>query len=205
MTNEILFKYRSLDNWKFLLDIFLEQRLYASSFRSLNDPMEGRYYYFGDEVTKAFKRAIRESKDYWKICSLTRKSQNTLMWSYYGGGHTGVALGVAICQRRGQRILSVSYDNEVYVDESHLRRSPKNVALEILSQKQLNWMHEEEVRVFSSQPFVRIELKTVLLGCQMPDADRKLIAKLVKKVTPKAKVRQLSRSDLDSPLNQFAT
>ena len=40
--NEILYKYRSLDNWKFVLDIFLNKRLYAASFYDMNDPMEGR-------------------------------------------------------------------------------------------------------------------------------------------------------------------
>jgi len=81
MTQQILFKYRSLDNWKYLVDILLEQRLWAAPFYSLNDPMEGRYRYYGDEVRKAFRRAVHRSKEIWKICSLTTTPKNTLMWS----------------------------------------------------------------------------------------------------------------------------
>jgi hypothetical protein len=39
----LLHKYRSLTDWKFVLDIFAHQRLYAASFLDLNDPMEGDY------------------------------------------------------------------------------------------------------------------------------------------------------------------
>ena len=49
MTAEPTFyKYRSLENWRFVLDIFLNKRFYAAPFASLNDPMEGRYYYVGN-------------------------------------------------------------------------------------------------------------------------------------------------------------
>jgi hypothetical protein len=204
MATELLFKYRSLDNWKFLLDILLKQRLFAAAFRSLNDPMEGRYYYYGDEVTKAFRRSVRVSKDYWKICSLSTKPKNTLMWSYYAGGHTGLALGVRVRARAGQCIRPVRYDSEVSIGPHHVKLAPRDVALEILSQKQLNWEHESEVRVFSHLPFVKIELKRVVLGCQMSDADQQLIIALARRLAPRAKVQRLLRKDLDAPLDQFA-
>jgi hypothetical protein len=92
----ILYKYRSLGNWKFVLDILLNKRLYAASFATLNDPMEGRYFYFKDEVTRQFRAAILYQKTGWKICSLSKTATNTLLWSYYAGGHTGIAVGVAV-------------------------------------------------------------------------------------------------------------
>ena len=58
MPSQVLYKYRSLANWKFVLDILVNGRLYAAPFSELNDPMEGRLYYFGDDVTKGYKRAV---------------------------------------------------------------------------------------------------------------------------------------------------
>src|SRR3990170_4726227 len=96
MPKEIFYKYRSLDNWKFVIDIIVNSRLHAAPFQSLNDPMEGRYYYFGDTVTQGFKKAIYESKMRRNICSLSQERASTLLWSYYAAGHTGVAFGVQV-------------------------------------------------------------------------------------------------------------
>ena len=41
----MLYKYRALSNLQFALDIFVNERLHAAAFKSLNDPMEGSYSY----------------------------------------------------------------------------------------------------------------------------------------------------------------
>jgi hypothetical protein len=96
MSDETLFKYRSIQNWKFLLDIFLSKRFYAAAYRELNDPMEGRYYYHSDTVSQEFRRALRNQKREWRICSLSKNHRNTLMWSYYADGHRGISIGVTV-------------------------------------------------------------------------------------------------------------
>src|SRR5262245_20465124 len=125
MAEQLLFKYRSLENWRFLLDILVNNRLYASPFKDLNDPMEGRYYYFVDEMTRAFKRLVRARKDDWRSCSLTKDPTNTLMWSYYSGGHTGVALGLTVPQSSAQRMREVFYDSQIGIGPNSLRRNPR--------------------------------------------------------------------------------
>ncbi len=55
MTNT-LYKYIILINYKLFIDIILKQRLYASKYKDLNDPMEGQYYYQEGEL----RREIRE-------------------------------------------------------------------------------------------------------------------------------------------------
>jgi hypothetical protein len=47
----VLYKYRSVENWKFLEDIFSNRRLFAATFRSLNDPMEGLLYKHDKDVS----------------------------------------------------------------------------------------------------------------------------------------------------------
>lgn len=44
--NKIYYKYRSL-NYKFITDILVNQRLYITTYDRLNNPMEGRFKYFG--------------------------------------------------------------------------------------------------------------------------------------------------------------
>jgi len=161
MAEQVLFKYRSLENWQFLLNILVNKRLYAALFKDLNDPMEGRYYYFGDEMTKAFRRVVRARKDDWRICSLTKDPNNTLMWSYYSGGHTGVALGLTVPSSSSYRIRDVFYDSQIGIGPNSLRRPAREVALDILSQKQLSWAHEREVRVFSPSAYVPIRLREI--------------------------------------------
>lgn len=202
MPKPILYKYRSLENWKFIVDIVVNSRLHAAPFGMLNDPMEGRYYFFGDEVSRGFTRAIFDSKQQHNICSLSQEKASTLLWSYYAGGHTGVAFGVQVLDKRSNRhieIRSVTYDNGVYIGRAAARRSPEAVALDILTQKQLPWQHEKEVRVFSKSSFVRVKLKTVVLGCNITSIDQELLTALVRRWHPGIKVEKLNRGRLDHP------
>ena len=207
MSDEILFKYRSIQNWKFLLDIFLNQRLYAATYKELNDPMEGRYYYHGDLVSREFKRTLRSQKAGWKICSLSRNHRNTLMWSYYADGHRGIAIGIKVRKPRNNRyiIRNIAYDMDIYLDNSKIQQGAEQVALHILSQKQLAWRHEDEVRVFTHEPFVDVDIRTVCFGYYMNPADRALITALAQLAAPKAEIVQLQRRQLDSPIETFKT
>src|SRR5262245_43019182 len=135
MNNDIFFKYRSLQNWKFVLDIFLNKRLYAAKFKEMNDPMEGRYFYYKDDVTNELVKAIGRQKGEWNICSLSRNPHNTLMWSYYSEGHKGIAVGIKV-RRAGQNgyiVRDVTYDLEVRLDHTKINAGPEEVALHILS------------------------------------------------------------------------
>ena len=203
MPEQLLFKYRSLDNWRFLLDIVVNNRLYAAPFKDLNDPMEGRYYYGGDELTKAFRKLVRARKDDWRICSLTRDPHNTLMWSYYAGGHTGVALGLAVQNPSVYQIRKVFYDSQIGIGPNSGRMPPAKVALDILSQKQLSWEHEKEVRVFSPQPFVPIRLREIKVGVKVSPGDRELLDVLVRKTNPRVRIVPVTRADLDAPPEAF--
>lgn len=198
MTGEILFKYRSIQNWKFILDIFLNKRLYAATYKELNDPMEGRYYYHNDAVSREYKRIIRNKKLRWRICSLSRTHINTLMWSYYSDAHHGIAVGVTVKKPRDGSYIKrpVQYDMEVNASGIH---DPSHAALEILSQKQLAWQHEDEERVFTKDQFVSVTIKKVCFGYKTEPADKELIKALVKKTSPNVQFVELKRGDFDMP------
>ena len=65
-----LYKYRTIENWSFLEDILSRCRLYAASFRSLNDPMEGLLYERDKDVSVKYRKAVRTASDRLNICSL---------------------------------------------------------------------------------------------------------------------------------------
>jgi len=200
MANEPLYKYRSLDNWKFVLDAIVNSRLYAATFDTLNDPMEGRYYYFGDDVTREFRRAIFESRKQRRICSLSRVRANTLLWAYYGGGHKGISLGVRVSSGKGLQVRGVKYDSGVQVRGNAAKRSADAAALDILTQKQSGWVHEQEVRVFTGEIYVPISIVELVLGCLIEPDDEKLVVSIAKKWHPKVKIIKLNRSMMDKPL-----
>lgn len=202
MRNQLFYKYRSLENWKFVLDAITNSRLYAATFDTLNDPMEGRYYYFGPDVSRDFRRAIRENRKRRRILSLSKVRTNTLLWSYYGGGHKGIALGVQIEMntRPSPLIRDVTYDNGVSVHGKSKSRNADAAALDILTQKQLAWRHEQEVRVFTDKLYVAVALKELVLGCRIESEDQELVSSIAKKWHPRIRVTKLDRSMMDVPL-----
>ena len=96
----ILYKYKSLENLWHILDIVVNTRLYCSSWKELNDPLEGRYeIYLGKKSKKLqsiMEVKIEKARDNLKIASLSKDVTNFLMWSHYANGHKGVAIEVDI-------------------------------------------------------------------------------------------------------------
>jgi hypothetical protein len=197
-TEEPFYKYRSLDNWRFVLDIFLNRRLYAAPYASLNDPMEGEYYYLGNRRVGMVRSAIAAQTKEWNICSLTRNPNKSTMWAYYAGGHRGMVLGVKVRgPSRAYVLREVDYDSRVYVTPNEAKRRPNELALTILFRKQLQWEPEKEWRVVTRGHYIPITIEEVRLGALIADADRQLISELVRIAAPQAKIQKVRRASLE--------
>ena len=207
----LLYKYRTLDNWRFFLDIVVNRRLFAASYLDLNDPMEGYYQYASDKVlsdkyseaiqqdkeARQLERELTRKKRLLRICSLSEEPRSTLMWSYYAGGHTGVAIGINSPTRHGgRRVEPVFYDNTMKLQIQELEGSIQDVAVKILTRKLYSWRHEAEHRVFTEKDFIPVTIKEVMLGCKISDDDKKMVHNLVEKFCPDADVHKLKRSEL---------
>jgi hypothetical protein len=191
------YKYRSLENWQYLLDIFLNKRLYAAPFASLNDAMEGESYYVMGQARGDVRSAIAARRQQWNICSLTPHVRNWLMWGYYANGGRGIAIGVELGRlKRGDIRRSVDYDSQVYLMPDEAKRSLDEVATTILFRKQFEWQHEDEFRVLTRGQYIAVKIVEVHLGLRIADADRKLLVELVKLTAPTARVLRVSRSAL---------
>ena len=77
----ILYKYRSLANLDWTIDILLNQRLYASEYVKLNDPMEGFFYHHG--LSKSKLKEILKDKLSYRICSLSKSPTDIGLWTFY--------------------------------------------------------------------------------------------------------------------------
>lgn len=198
-----LYKYRSVENWSFLEEIFSKRRLYAAAFRTLNDPMEGLLYEHDKDVSRKYRKAVSNASGRLRICSLCNSHVNTLLWSYYADGHTGVAIGVNVLASESPRVdepIAVRYDMTVNIDPKAERtRSPSDVAKSVLAQKLTFWNHEKEYRVFTTQRSVPVEIVDVVLGCNVSRDTALAIRALTARHLPQLRVRVLRRSDLEWP------
>ena len=108
----MLYKYRGLTNLQFALDIFVNQRLFAASFESLNDPMEGHYVYEPGTLTRSQIRSLYGRKKELGIVALSKTPSNMLMWSYYAESNSGMAVGVEIAKGSSETV-PIEYVDEL--------------------------------------------------------------------------------------------
>ncbi len=183
--NEILYKYRSLENFKNFVDIILRSRLFAAKYKDLNDPMEGQYYYRTGELNRDVRNKLLEEKGELRLCSLSRIKDNQLMWSHYTNGHRGVAIGLRIIDT-DCTIRPIQYNGLASIRNQDFN---DQTAIEILSHKLEVWNYEEEVRVFvRDRHFVEIKIEEVITGLSMSNADYGMVRDLVEKINPEIEV-----------------
>jgi hypothetical protein len=180
----MLYKYRSLRDFKFFVDIILNQRLFAAPYFDLNDPMEGHYIYDGGENSRELVSIIKGEKDQVRICSLSRTPSDHLMWAHYADGHRGVVIEVDV-DKSIYDVRSVLYSGMKHVGGYQLFETAKD----ILSQKNEFWEYEQEERVFViNNPYIDVKIKRIILGTRINRDDEMLIERLVKKISPKTKI-----------------
>ncbi len=165
---EIYYKYRSLRNFKNFVDIILNQRLYASAFEDLNDPMEGIYLYVGS-LNKDAEKEIYNQKKKLRICSLGCDCNDILMWSHYADGHRGVAIGIKVLE--GYDAMPVAYSSGIQLVDDIKSTDPRK----ILSSKTDAWRYEKEVRIFTEDKYVPVQIDHVYLGYKMPREEKEFI------------------------------
>ncbi len=172
------FKYRTLDNWEFLLDALVNRRLYAARFKTLNDPMEGKFRYRGSEVDYEQLADIKAHKAERRILSLSKSGDNHLLWAYYAGGHAGVALEVVPRLGGGDELFDMKYEGAPLIDSTLLEHQVRS----IFEQKHSSWEHEQEARVLSLRDFVDVDIKRVILGQRIPKARAELLCTLLERL-----------------------
>ncbi len=185
MENGLLYKYRSLDNFKNFVDIIMKNRLYAAKYKDLNDPMEGQYYYQRGELSKGVRDKLLQEKGELRICSLSRVNKNELMWSHYTNGQRGVAIGVEI-DRNQYSVRPIQYDGIASIRQQDFS---EQTAMEILSHKLEVWNYEEEERAFiRDKHFIDVNVRTIITGRAMSTQDFGFVRELVNHINPNIEI-----------------
>jgi hypothetical protein len=184
---DLLYKYRSIENFRFFADIILKQRLYAAPYFDLNDPMEGRYLYNGEQsMNKDVEQILSGKKNKVRIVSLSRNHDNELMWAHYANGHRGVAVGVELDPNRYD-VRPILYDGIPAVGTAGWSM----MAEDILSHKHEIWRYEEEERVFVTRgEFAEVRVRQVICGSKMSHQDFGFVRELVERINPKIQIHR---------------
>lgn len=168
------YKFRASSQIAFALDIIINQRLYCSGWRSLNDPMEGRFSYSYNSASEVdpFKDSeivIRE-KRFLKICSLSTSYKSHLMWAHYASGFDGLAIEVEIPTGH---VKYVHYTPQfITVSSSNNNNHHEKLAEEILSSKYDVWEYEKEARIIQTGQYFNLTkpVASVIAGHRMNPA-----------------------------------
>ncbi|MGI2169641.1 hypothetical protein ACROAE_05525 [Shewanella sp. MF05960] len=188
----VLYKFRSLDNFQFVLDILVNQRMYAATFESMNDPMEG-FYTSDEDIPKESLDALEQHQKSLKFCSLSKYSNNPLMWAHYGNGCRGIAIGVEFKDTEDLREV-------IYGSHSHLSASKDTTierAKDVLSFKAGFWQYEDEIRVFVGKGnFIPVKVKELIFGERADRIQKALLKKIVQAANPSVEIIEWNDSML---------
>lgn len=184
--NDILYKYRSLENFKYFIDIILYNRLYASPYKELNDPMEGMYLYRDGELDEDIRNMIYNNKENLRICSLTKSKKDLLMWAHYANGHKGVAIGVRLAEEYNDSIKEIINKGIRTIKNADFNNS---TAKEIFCHKSSAWKYEEEVRVFTNKTeYVNVDIVEVITGFRIDEKEERIVKELIRKINPEIRI-----------------
>lgn len=178
--NDLLYKYRGIENFRFFVDIIMKNRLFAAKYKDLNDPMEGQYYYNTGQYETSIIDKIASEKENLRLCSLSRVKDHELMWSHYAEGHRGVVIGLQVSEEHDVR--PVRYTGLAYLNGDQIA---EDTPREILSHKLNVWEYEAEERVFvRNSDFINVRVREVITGRAMSNQNYGFIKDLVERIDP---------------------
>ena len=176
------YKYRSLNSFEHVADIFCNNRFYAAQFFDLNDPMEGMFEY-EEGTKKEYLEQIKEGKRKLRICSFSKDFRNLLLWSHYADGFKGICIEVELNDEWPEyEIVEVNYEPYKPIFTNDHERYIGYWPNLILREKNEAWRHEQEIRVLTNNTYVSsraVEINSVLLGARIPKSIKKALKRIV--------------------------
>lgn len=198
----MVYKYKSVDNFKYVYDILKNNRIYLPKADELNDPLEGiNNLNFGacgnsysviegryDEVWPPYKDALNK----FRILSLTQRNDNILMWSHYANNFSGICIGFAEDKTFAQT-TEIEYSSKTYQVDQNI--SLEENARKSLLFKNLDWKYEQEKRIVLEQSdpylyFEENEIKEIIFGPKIDSFHKEIINMAIEKYNHAIVVKQ---------------
>lgn len=188
------YKFRSLENLRYFLDIIVHKRLYAAKYDELNDPMEGAYLV--DVRHRNIISSLRNAKVKTRICSLAKDYRHTLLWSHYANSHKGCCIEIST-QNEKEQPVEIQY-------QSHLPEiNDEMEGRYLLSHKSKLWEYEDEVRYFQDKSYLKVKIHQIIFGLKISDVDYRFYEKLIHSIDPNICVRKIEKNEINDGFNQF--
>lgn len=221
-----LYKYRTLSNLDYTLDILFKERLHCAPYDKLNDPFEGLFLsvmHIGGPLNSSplnfapigSSRKVTRPQSIselpipggTRICSLSGANSDVRLWSHYAGGHTGIAIEVDI-DPDTEFLHEVEYVDQLKEFSYSLLTAPESY--EILKIKSKHWSYEEEYRLISNEQFFSVSRKItgVYLGLRISDHMQRMLLKVVGDYVPVYSTKlneQEIKIELNKQVNQDAS
>lgn len=149
------FKFRAMHDLGRVLGLIASGELWCADWRTLNDPMEGFFYYEPDDAmaeTQQLVDSISMGKRGKYVCSLSADFRIATQWAYYADEFRGLALEYDLSEL--EALEQVSVDRVRYEPLSanfdiYQNKDPMRLAELILLTKIDEWRHEKEIRIIS--------------------------------------------------------
>ena len=177
-----LYRYMSLDNLWFLLDLVVDNRIHCATWDSLNDPLEGSYEVMIDRLTSdqrlALEQSLEVNRNSWRIASFSASATNLLLWSHYASGHKGVAVELQFPDDQPDlHKVTYSFFTYIFGDDT----DPKMSYPGIFTGKTEEWAYEEEWRIVSREEFVPLQnpCQRIFIGPQASDRHKRLLRQIM--------------------------
>lgn len=190
---EHYFKFRSLNNIRYFLDILVNNRLYAARYDELNDPMEGAYLI--DANNENIIRLLKTKKDKTRVCSLSKDYRHTLLWAHYADGHKGCCI----------EVIPIQFDavEPINYVESLLTVNNDTDGRKLLSYKSKLWQYEQEVRLFSKSSYCSVDIHQILFGHKVSDTEYRFYERLIHKMNPEIIVSKIQENEINTGYNIY--
>ncbi|HLJ25517.1 MAG TPA: DUF2971 domain-containing protein [Candidatus Angelobacter sp.] len=189
-----LYRYRSLANLQREMDAIQKSYLFCSTYRKLNDPMEGLFtssrLFRKSEKYRTVRNAIRDNKAHIGVCSFSEVYDHELMWAHYANQFTGICISYSfsrLLRNLADEITFVRmYYNETVPTVHRTSKDTDELARMVLSYKNYRWLYEREWRMFADQGKVHykdVECVTrVYLGSRISDVDKTQVTKALNRL-----------------------
>lgn len=184
----------------------------------------------GELLVKMYAGTPKRIIDGTWICSLTKRNDNLLMWSYYSN-HEGICIGLNIDKVKkslsnhegipiGCPEIEVQYKNIIEKSDYFRNMDKLDFLRYQIGTKAKDWEHEEEVRLYTrgnrfmnllnynKEPyFLTINgecFETLYLGVRIEDNDKNKIVNAARKSTPNIMIYQMATDTVAFKLNTEA-
>ncbi len=185
------YKFTSLAKIDRVIDVFVNKRLYASNYKSLNDPMEG--FYFRDlNIKNRVSDFIYNQKQEIRICSFTKNVENNLMWAHYADSFKGIAIGFELTNQEEHNVFKMNY-NGLYQYDYEI--SEYQNLLTIFQSKLPEWEYEDEYRVIncSNNQYVNIKPRKLIFGLHVDLNIKKMFWHFISNLNQNISIKQQVR------------